>query len=186
MPERLPLVDRDGPGIFDALRGDPSLYFDRSALRLLELDQYGFSHLFLRLPARLISRVLVALIVFLKRILPFEFSAHNTLDRLGIWFLSHCVSAEGASLLLRHFIVETNVLAFIAHNAGLAEPTLRPTRLDQLDNKAGSISTFPATSRSTLCWTTSPLTRRHPSPSGSRIRSGPGGTCISPPRRRRG
>jgi hypothetical protein len=136
MSEKPSLVERPGPGIFDALRGDPSLYFDRGALSLLERDQQGLSHRYLRPLARLISRVLVALIVFVKRILPFEFSAHNTLDRLGIWFLSRCVSAEGASLLLRHFIVETNVLAFIARNAGLAEPTLRPTRLEQLDNNA--------------------------------------------------
>jgi len=136
MPEPRSLVDRPGPGIFDALRGDPSLYFDRGALRLLELDQRGFSHRFLRTPLRLLSRLIVGLIVFVKRILPFEFSAHDTLDRLGIWFLSRCVSPPGAALLLRHFVVETNVLAFIARNTGLTEATLRPTSLSQLDDNA--------------------------------------------------
>lgn len=136
MPEPRSFVDRPGPGIFDALRGDPSLYFDRGALRLLELDQGSFSHRFLRVPIRVLSRVLVGLIVFIKRILPFEFSAHNTLDRLGIWFLSRCVSPAGASLLLRHFVVETNVLAFIARNAGAAEPVLRPVNLEQLNDNA--------------------------------------------------
>jgi hypothetical protein len=136
MPEPRSFVDRPGPGIFDALRGDPSLYFDRGALRLLELDQRGFSHRFLRVPLRLISRFIVGVIVFVKRVLPFEFSNHDVLDRLGIWFLSRCVSRHGAELLLRHFIVETNVLAFIARNAGVTEATLRPTALDQLDNNA--------------------------------------------------
>lgn len=136
MPEPPSLVDRPGPGIFDALRGDPSLYFDRGALRLLELDQRGFSHRFIRPPMRGISRLLVAVIVFIKRILPVEFSAHHTLDRLGIWFLSRFVSAEGASLLLRHFVVETNVLAFIARNAGVTEATLRPVSLDHLGDNA--------------------------------------------------
>ena len=130
------MVDRPGPGIFDALRGDPSLYFDRGALRLLELDQQGFAHRFLRVPIRGLSRVLVGLIVFVKRILPFEFSRHDTLDRLGIWFLSRCVSPEGAALLLRHFVVETNVLGFIARNAGVTEASLRPLNLEQLDNNA--------------------------------------------------
>lgn len=102
----------------------------------MELDQRGFSHRFLRVPIRIISRLLVGVIVFVKRILPFEFSAHNALDRLGIWFLSRCVSPTGASLLLRHFVVETNVLAFIARNAGVTEATLRPANLQQLNNNA--------------------------------------------------
>ena len=136
MPEPRSMVDRPGPGIFDALRGDPSLYFDRQALRLLELDQSGLFHRFVRPFVRLGSRALVGVIVFVKRLLPFEFSNHDLLDRLGVWFLSRFVSRHGGELLLRHFIVETNVIAFIARNAGLPEAALRPTSLDQLTNNA--------------------------------------------------
>ncbi|HKY47414.1 MAG TPA: hypothetical protein VJQ79_05445 [Acidimicrobiia bacterium] len=136
MPEPRSMVDRPGPGIFDALRGDPSLYFDRDALRLLELDQSGFSHRFLRPFFRIGSRMLVALIVFIKRMLPFEFSNHDLLDRLGVWFMSRFVSRHGGELLLRHFVVETNVIAFIARNTGLTEATLRPTSLEQLTDNA--------------------------------------------------
>ena len=136
MPEPRSFVDRPGPGIFDALHGDPSLYFDRGALKLLERDQTGFSHRFLRPFFRAGSRLLVAAIVFVKRLLPFEFSNHDLLDRLGVWFLSRFVSSQGGLLLLRHFIVETNVIAFIARNTGLTEPTLRPTSLDQLTDNA--------------------------------------------------
>ena len=136
MAEPRSRVDRPGPGIFDALRGDPSLYFDRGALKLLELDQRGFSHRFLRPFARTGSRMVVALIVFTKRLLPFEFSNHDLLDRLGVWFLSRFVSPHGGELLLRHFVVETNVVAFIARNAGLTEATLRPTTLEELTDNA--------------------------------------------------
>ena len=136
MPEPRSFVDRPGPGIFDALHGDPSLYFDRGALKLLERDQTGFSHRFLRPFFRVGSRLLVGAIVFIKRLLPFEFSNHDLLDRLGVWFLSRFVSSQGGLLLLRHFIVETNVIAFIARNTGLTEPTLRPTSLDQLTDNA--------------------------------------------------
>jgi hypothetical protein len=129
-------VDRPGPGIFEALHGDPSLYFDRGALKLLERDQTGISHRFLRPLFRIGSRLLVAAIVFIKRLLPFEFSNHDLLDRLGVWFLSRFVSPQGGQLLLRHFVVETNVIAFIARNTGLTEPTLRPTSLDQLTDNA--------------------------------------------------
>ena len=133
------LLETAGPGIWDALAGDPTFHFDRRALALLVEDQDRWSHRWLRPPARLLSRVTVALITLMKRALPFQFSNHRLLDRLGIWFLSRFVSEAGGELLLRHFVIETNVLAFIARNSdvdGSAEPTLRPGTLDQLDDNA--------------------------------------------------
>jgi Family of unknown function (DUF6999) len=130
------LLETDGPGIWDALAGDPTLHFDRRALALLRRDQSRWSYRWVRPPARLMSRVVVAVIVTIKRLLPFEFSAHGRLDRLGIWFMKRFVSEEGSELLLRHFVIETNVLAFIARNTGNAEPSLRPVRLDHLDHNA--------------------------------------------------
>ncbi len=130
------MIDGPGPGIWDALQGDPTLSFDRRALRLLEVDQSRWSNRFVRPPARVLSRVVVSFIVLAKRVLPFEFSSHDLLDRLGIFFLSRFVSKEGGELLLRHFVLETNVLAFIARNSGMDEPVLRPARLDQLDENA--------------------------------------------------
>jgi len=130
------MIDGPGPGIWEALAGDPTLHFDRRALELLRIDQSQWAHRYVRPPARLVSRVAVALIVLIKRILPFRFSSHRLLDRLGIWFMSRLVSVEGGELLLRHFVIETNVLAFIARNSGLAEPTLRPGTLAKLDDNA--------------------------------------------------
>lgn len=128
------IMDGSGPAIFNALHGDPTFHFDRRALRLLEADQARWSYRYLRPVARVGSRVAVALITLVKRLLPFRFSSHSLLDRLGIWFLSHFVSEEGGELLLRHFVIETNVLAFIARNTGLDEPTLRPETLADLDD----------------------------------------------------
>lgn len=130
------LLETGGPGIWEALAGDPTFHFDRRALALLVEDQSRWSHGWVRPPARVFSRLAVALITLVKRLLPFQFSNHRLLDRLGIWFLSRFVSEAGGELLLRHFVIETNVLAFIARNSGLDEPTLRPERLDQLDDSA--------------------------------------------------
>jgi hypothetical protein len=129
-------METEGPGIFSALRGDPTFHFDRRALDLLEADQARWSYRYLRPVARVMSRVVVALITLIKRILPFQFSNHDLLDWLGIWFLSRFVSEEGEELLLRHFVIETNVLAFIAANTGLDQPTLRPGNLDDLGDNA--------------------------------------------------
>src|SRR3970040_3208348 len=133
------MADGPVPGIWEAPAGDPTLHFDRRALELLRIDQSQWAHRYVRPPARLVGRGAVALIVLIKRILPFRFSSHRLLDRLGIWFMSRFVSEEGGELLLRHFVIETNVLAFIARNSGLDEPTLRPVRLDQLDDNAAIV-----------------------------------------------
>ncbi len=130
------LLATGGPGIWDALAGDPTFHFDRHALALLVEDQNRWSHRWVRPPARVLSRLAVALITLVKRALPFQFSNHRLLDRLGIWFLSRFVSEAGGELLVRHFVIETNVLAFIARNSGLDEPTLRPGSLDELDDNA--------------------------------------------------
>lgn len=130
------LLETSGPGIWEALGGDPTFRFDRRALALLARDGARWSHRYLRPPVRIVSRAVVAVVTLLKRLLPFQFSSHRLLDRLGIWFISRCVTEEGGELLLRHFVIETNVLAFIARNIGSPEPELRPTRLDQLDDNA--------------------------------------------------
>lgn len=85
--------------------------------------------------ARLISRTAVRVIVALKRLLPFQFSSHTMLDWLSVWFLRRCVSREGGELLLRHFIVETSLIRFVARNCGLhgiPEPDLIPTTFEGL------------------------------------------------------
>ncbi len=88
---------------------------------------------------RLVSLVAVALIVTAKRILPFQFSSHALIDRLGVWCLRHLVSPEGVYLLLRHFIVESQLINFVVRNAGddsIAGTELLPTSLDELYDNA--------------------------------------------------
>jgi hypothetical protein len=61
------------------------------------------------------------------------------MDKLCVWFLRRFVSPEAVSLLMRHFLVETNLLAFVVRNCGgypSAEPDLRPVRLAELGNHA--------------------------------------------------
>lgn len=130
------MLETGGPSIWAAMAGDPTFHFDRRALQLLVEDQSGWSHRWLRPPARVLSRLTVAVLTLVKRLLPFQFSNHELLDRLGIWFLSRFVSEAGGELLLRHFVIETNVLAFIAANTGSEQPTLRPKSLDELDDNA--------------------------------------------------
>lgn len=134
-----PARDRANPSIWEALRADPTLQFDRRALELLARDQRRWTRRYLHLPASVASRVVVAMICLLKRLLPFQFAAHATMDRLCVWFLRRFVSPEAVELLVRHFIVETNLLNVIVDNRGpgdIPRVELRPTRLAELGDGA--------------------------------------------------
>src|SRR5512134_3079655 len=121
---------RELPLHFRALRADPATPLSERAAELLQADLQRWTRRYVRPGARLISAWAVWAIVALKRLLPFQFSSHDALDRLSVWFLRRCVSREGGELLLRHFIVETQLIRFVARNSGLpdvAEPDLLPT-----------------------------------------------------------
>jgi hypothetical protein len=118
---------------------DPSIPMDRTTLHLVIRDQRRPSRAFVYPWIRVLSRVAVTIVVGGKRICPVRFSAHATMDRLCLWFLRRCVSPAAVSLLIRHFIVETNLLNFCVRNArlpGRAPVALRPVRLSGLGDRA--------------------------------------------------
>ena len=130
---------RNGPTVWTAILADPTIPVDRETLRKVVHDQRLWSRRWLYPAARLVSLTLVWLIRVAKRLLPQRWSAHGTMDRLCVWFLHTCVSPVAGELLIRHFLIETNLLNFIVRNAnvpGVREVTLRPTTLRELGDRA--------------------------------------------------
>jgi hypothetical protein len=139
----VPGCEAAGPSVWELMAADPSIPMDRATLRLIISDQRRRSRALLYPWIRVLSRVAVTVIVCGKRICPIRFSAHATMDRLCLWFLRRFVSPAAVSLLIRHFIVETNLLNFCVRNAGLpanaavgATVGLRPVTLSGLGNRA--------------------------------------------------
>jgi hypothetical protein len=131
----------DAASLWDVMAVDPSIPMDAGTLRLMIRDQRRPSRAVIYPWIRVLSRVAVTLIVTVKRACPVRFSAHATMDRLCLWFLRRFVSPDAVTLLIRHFIVETNLLNFCIRNApgvpGLGgEVALRPTSLAGLGNRA--------------------------------------------------
>jgi hypothetical protein len=127
------------PSLWDVMAVDPSIPIDRAALRLVIRDQRRASRTLLYPWIRILSRAAVTAIAVGKRAFPLRFSAHATMDRMCLWFMRRFVSPEAVSLLIRHFIVETNLLNFCVRNAGvpgMPEAGLRPTTLAGLGNRA--------------------------------------------------
>lgn len=130
------------PSVWTAILADPVTPFDPPTLRKVVHDQQRWTRRYLYPVLRVLSRVAVFAIIVLKRLLPFSgrLPAHATMDRLCIWFLRTFVSPEAGELLVRHFIIETNLLNFVIVNSGAADViapvTLKPTSLRDLGNRA--------------------------------------------------
>lgn len=125
--------------VWDAILSDPSVPFDRATLGLVIADQRSPTRRWLYPVLRPVSRVLVGLVQVLRAALPVPWTAHSTMDRLCVWFLRRFVSPDAVTLLMRHFLVETNLLTFLVRNhvgCRSVEPNLRPVRLAELGNHA--------------------------------------------------
>jgi Family of unknown function (DUF6999) len=127
--------------LWDVMAADSSIPMDPETLRLVIRDQRRRSRAVLYPWIRVLSRFAVTLIVAVRRACLPRFSAHATMDRLCLWFLRRFVSPDAVTLLIRHFVVETNLLNFCVRNSPhllgpSADVTLRPTTLAGLGNRA--------------------------------------------------
>jgi hypothetical protein len=124
--------------LWELMAVDPAVPMDRAALRLVIRDQRRWSRTYVYPWLRGVSRVLVTVIAGGKRVCPVRFAAHSLMDRLCLWFLRRFVSADAVTLLVRHFIVETNLLNFCLRNTlpDAPEVGLRPVTLAGLGDRA--------------------------------------------------
>jgi Family of unknown function (DUF6999) len=133
------MSEASGLSLWEVMAADPSIPMDRATLYQVIRDQRRPSRALLYPWLRVLSRATVTFIVGGKRICPIRFSAHAAMDRMCLWFLRRFVSPAAVSLLIRHFVVETNLLNFCVRNARLpgdAEVSLRPVTLCSLGNRA--------------------------------------------------
>jgi hypothetical protein len=124
--------------MWDAMYADPAVPLDRAVIRKIVDDQRRLSRRWLYPVARIVSRVIVALVSIVKRVLPFRWMSLSVMDALCVWFLRRFVSPDAVELLIRHFVVETNLINFVIRNtsARLEPVTLRPESLAGLGDHA--------------------------------------------------
>lgn len=126
------------PSMWEAIYADPSVPLDRAVVRRIIEDQRRPSRRWLHPIASTVSRVIVLIIQILKRVLPFRWMRLGTMDGLCLWFLRRFVAPDAVELLIRHFVIETNLVNFIIRNTSVdLEPvTLRPTTVAELGDAA--------------------------------------------------
>ena len=85
--------------------------------------------------ARPLAKICILVIQVIKAVSPIDWRASKTLHYLIVWGLKTFVRADAVELILRHFHVGSEILAFIANNVpGVKIPMnpLRPKNLDDL------------------------------------------------------
>ncbi len=134
--------------VFDAARFDPrdpdpwlALYLDQSlpiddgAKRALLLGNRSFSRRWIFPVARPFIIAFFLLVKLLRVVSPHRPNLNRVLHELIHWGLKTFASPEANTLILRHFSIGTEILAFIKANAGpvaIDSWPLRPTRLADL------------------------------------------------------
>lgn len=121
---------------FDPLDPDPwlALYLDQSlpidddAKRALLIGNRSFSRRWLFPSLRPFIFAGFLAIKALRGLSPRYPNLNRTLHRLIHWGLRHFVSPQANTLILRHFHIGTEILAFIKANAGPVEIDSRPLR----------------------------------------------------------
>jgi hypothetical protein len=129
------MYSRTDPSLHDVLAIDDALPADPVVLKYWLINlRHPFRATLLHI-TRLIGTVVLCVVYFLKRALPFQFSFHGPLQRLICWFMKNWVTPEANVLILRHFWTESNVINFIianSRNRDAEQAQLFPERIDDL------------------------------------------------------
>jgi hypothetical protein len=129
------MYSRSDPSLLDVLEKDDTLPIDRSVMQCWIANLRHPLRATVMHVCRLFATVSLCLTYFLKRLIPIQFSAHNTLQATICWFMKHFVTPEANYLILRHFWTESNVINFIianSRNRTAESVKLYPNAIDDL------------------------------------------------------
>ena len=131
--------DRRNPNAWNTLYLDQAIPVDSVAKAYMIRDLQNWTRNYLLIPIKLLANVLLALIMTVKRLLPFQFSAYTLMHRSAAFFLNNFVSPEACYLIVRHICIGSNIVNFLIDNG--PDPTLEKSQLyphtvDDLANDA--------------------------------------------------
>lgn len=131
--------DRRNPNAWDVLYWDQALPLDPVAKAHMVNDLKSWSRVYLLNPIRAIANLLLACILIVKRVLPFEFNAYGLMHHSAAWFLNTFVSPEACYLIVRHLGLGSNIINFLIDNGpnpDIERSSLYPRKVDDLADNA--------------------------------------------------
>jgi hypothetical protein len=124
---KIEVRDRRNPNAWDALYLDQAIPVDPVAKAYMIRDLQSWTRNYLLIPIKLLANVLLALIMTVKRLLPFQFSAYTLMHRSAAFFLNTFVSPEACYLIVRHICIGSNIVNFLVDNG--PDPTIEKSQL---------------------------------------------------------
>ena len=121
------LRDRHNPNAWDALYLDGAIPVDSVAKAYMIRDLQNWTRNYLLIPIKLLANVLLAIIMTVKRLLPFQFSAYTLMHQSAAFFLNNFVSPEACYLIVRHICIGSNIVNFLIDNG--PNPTIEKSQL---------------------------------------------------------
>lgn len=132
--------DRRNPSFYEAIASDPHLALSTYDRALYEKDMNRPMARYLLPVVRLLMLIGIWGLRFIKRLLPFTIKSHALLNRLGVWFMRDLISKEALEYIIRHFLLESALINFVADNCGsdaVEKVDLFPTRVTELGDVKG-------------------------------------------------
>lgn len=119
--------DRRNPNAWDALYLDQAIPVDPVAKAYMIRDLQNWTRALLLIPIKIIANILLALIMTVKRLLPFQFSHYTVMHHSAAWFLKTFVTPEACYLIVRHICLGSNIVNFLIDNG--PDPTIEKSTL---------------------------------------------------------
>lgn len=127
--------DAHNPDPWLALALDQSTFFDQAPKDALLRNNGTWSRRILLPFIRPIARLMIGVARFIRLFLPEAFTSSKALHRLICWGMRNFVSRDANYLILRHFIMGSQVLRFLNDNLAegrLSSHPLKPYRVEDL------------------------------------------------------
>lgn len=127
--------DRQDPNLWDALYLDAAMPLDPVAKAYMVKDLQSWSRQYLLIPIQLLANLGLAVIMTVKRLLPFQFRSYTVMHRLAVWFLNTFTTPEACYLIVRHFGIGSNIVNFLIDNGPdpeIERSKLYPTTVEDL------------------------------------------------------
>jgi hypothetical protein len=131
--------DRTDPNHWDALYLDRAIPMDDQAKAYMVKDLRSWTRNYLLLPIKLFANLSLALIMTVKRLLPFQFRHYGVMHRSASFFLKYFVSPEACYLIIRHIGLGSNIVNFLIDNGpdrSIPKADLYPRTVDDLAQNA--------------------------------------------------
>ena len=121
--------------LLEVLEYDDSLPIDKEALGYWLADMKHPLRMGILPGISMCCSIQLHLTFFIKRLLPFQFSAHHFLQALICWFMKWWITPEANALILRHYTTESNIINFLianTHGANVEPLKLYPKDIDDM------------------------------------------------------